>query len=33
MNILVTGGKGFLGSNIVKKLFLEKHNVYLLSKD
>jgi len=33
MNILVTGGKGFLGSNIVKKLSLEKHNIYLLPKD
>ena len=33
MNILVTGGRGFLGSNIIKKLFLERHNVYLLSKD
>ena len=33
MNIAITGGNGFLGSNIVKKLILENHNINLLSKD
>ena len=33
MNILVTGGNGFLGSNTVKKLIKEKHNVLVISKN
>ena len=33
MNILVTGGNGFLGSNIVKKLVKENHNVLVVSKN
>jgi len=32
MKILITGGNGFLGSNIVKRLLLENHIVSLLSK-
>lgn len=32
MRILITGGNGFLGSNIVKKLVKENHNVYVFSK-
>ena len=33
MNVLVTGGNGFLGSNIVKKLVKENHNVLVVSKN
>ena len=33
MNVLITGGNGFLGSNIVKKLIKENHNVLVLSKN
>ena len=34
MRILITGGDGFIGSNIVNKLNLEGHNeIYKLSKD
>ena len=33
MNILVTGGNGFLGSSIVKKLVKENHNVLVVSKN
>ena len=33
MNIIVTGGNGYLGSNIVKKLIKENHNVLVLSKN
>ena len=32
MKILITGGNGFLGSNIVRKLIKENHNVYVFSK-
>lgn len=32
LNILITGGNGFLGSNLVKKLLQENHNVLILSK-
>ena len=32
MNVMVTGGSGFLGSNIVKKLLLEGHKVLVLSR-
>jgi len=32
MNILITGGNGFLGSSVVKKLIKENHNVLVLSK-
>jgi nucleoside-diphosphate-sugar epimerase len=32
MRILITGGNGFLGSNIVRKLIKENHNVYVFSK-
>ena len=30
MNILVTGGLGLIGSNLVEKLRLENHNVITL---
>ena len=30
MNILVTGGSGFLGSHIIDQLVAEKHNVVSL---
>jgi nucleoside-diphosphate-sugar epimerase len=33
MKILITGGSGFIGSNIVKKLSSEKHIVYCLPKN
>ena len=33
MNVLVTGGNGFLGSSIVKKLVKENHNVLVVSKN
>jgi nucleoside-diphosphate-sugar epimerase len=32
MRILITGGNGFLGSNIVRKLIKENHNLYVFSK-
>ena len=32
MRILITGGNGFLGSNIVRKLIKENHSVYVFSK-
>jgi nucleoside-diphosphate-sugar epimerase len=33
MNIIVTGGNGFLGSNIVKKFIKEKNNLLVFSKN
>ncbi len=33
MNVLITGGNGFLGSNVVKKLIKENHNVLVISKN
>jgi nucleoside-diphosphate-sugar epimerase len=33
MNVIVTGGNGFLGSNIVRKLLKENHNVYVISNN
>jgi nucleoside-diphosphate-sugar epimerase len=33
MNIIITGGNGFLGSNIVRKLISHKHQVLVLSKN
>jgi nucleoside-diphosphate-sugar epimerase len=33
MNILITGGNGFLGFNLVKKLLTEGHNIYVFSKN
>jgi nucleoside-diphosphate-sugar epimerase len=33
MNIIITGGNGFLGSNIVRKLLLHEHNVLVLSRN
>jgi UDP-glucose 4-epimerase len=33
MNIIVTGGNGFLGSNLVRKLLFNKHNIYVFSKN
>jgi nucleoside-diphosphate-sugar epimerase len=32
MRILITGGNGFLGSNIVKKLIKENHDLYVFSQ-
>jgi nucleoside-diphosphate-sugar epimerase len=33
MNIIITGGNGFLGSNIARRLLKENHNVYLFSNN
>ena len=33
MNVIVTGGGGFLGSCIVKRLIEENHNVLVFSKN
>lgn len=33
MNIIVTGGNGFLGSNVARKLLKEKHNIYIISNN
>jgi dTDP-glucose 4,6-dehydratase len=33
MNILVTGGNGFLGSNTIKKLIEKNHNILITSKN
>lgn len=33
MNILITGGNGFLGSNLTKKLLSEGHSLYVFSKE
>ena len=33
MKFLITGGNGFLGSNIVRKLILENHDVYAFSNN
>ena len=33
MNIIVTGGNGFLGSNIVRRLLNKNHNVYVISNN
>jgi nucleoside-diphosphate-sugar epimerase len=33
MNVLITGGNGFLGSNLVRKFLLEKHSVYVISNN
>ena len=33
MNIIITGGNGFLGSNIARKLLKENHKVYLFSNN
>ena len=30
MNILVTGGNGFIGTNLIKRLVSEGHKVYSL---
>src|SRR5699024_6114199 len=32
MNILMTGGTGFIRSRIIKQLVLEKHHVYVLTR-
>lgn len=32
MNILLTGGTGYLGSNILKLLLKDKHNIFLLKR-
>lgn len=32
MNILMTGGTGFIGSRLIKQLVLEKHHVYVLTR-
>lgn len=33
MNVLITGGNGFLGSNIARKLLKEQHKVYIFSQN
>ena len=33
MNIIITGGNGFLGSNIARKALKEQHKVYIFSKN
>lgn len=33
MNILITGGNGFLGSSLARRALDDKHNVYILSKN
>lgn len=33
MNVIITGGNGFLGSNIARKLLKEGYNVYLFSNN
>jgi UDP-glucose 4-epimerase len=33
MNVIITGGNGFLGSSIVRKLIANHHNVLILSKN
>lgn len=33
MRIIVTGGNGFLGSNVVRKLLKEKHEVFVISNN
>jgi dTDP-glucose 4,6-dehydratase len=33
MNIIVTGGNGFLGSNLVRKQLSNNHNLYVFSKN
>ena len=32
VNILISGGSGFLGSNLVNFLFKQKYNLYLLKR-
>lgn len=33
MNVIITGGNGFLGSNIARKLLKEQHKVYIFSQN
>lgn len=33
MRVIVTGGNGFLGSNVVRKLLKEKHEVFVISNN
>jgi nucleoside-diphosphate-sugar epimerase len=33
MNILITGGNGFLGFNLIKRLLTESHKLFVFSKD
>ena len=33
MNVIITGGNGFLGSNIARKLLKESHRVYIFSNN
>lgn len=33
MNVLITGGNGFLGFNLIKKLLSEGHKLFVFSKD
>jgi nucleoside-diphosphate-sugar epimerase len=33
MKIAITGGRGFIGSNIIKKLSLENDNIFLIEKE